>query len=280
MAKFRPNWSRWKNSVPVVCQKCVLLAVAWQPIYIKSCFHQYFRQHKRRSTFLWTRTSHEGLMWRWFHQLNRLPKIVWSQRRYDWVVDGFVCAYHLAAPCSSPKYTIYAFIIFSQICAIFVMRVWPISKTEQWLWFRWQSGCSQHRRSTVRIQSLSKFAKKNLQASLFLNQCDQIGRFLKVLGNKFALKSIPKRLLSFGIFWKRSINVNGWCGYYVGNFWKHLGNFWKHLSNFWKHLVNFFNQASCHTFLNSKVTQLHFIEKIWLNEKEAGLHKQKFVLFF
>ena len=33
-------------------------------------------------------------------------------------------------------------------------------------------------------------------------QCDHIGRFLKVLGNKFALKSSPKRLLTFGLFEK------------------------------------------------------------------------------
>ena len=38
-------------------------------------------------------------------------------------------------------------------------------------------------------------------------QCDQIGWFLKVLGNKFAYKSNPKRLLTFGLFCKRSINV-------------------------------------------------------------------------
>ena len=31
-------------------------------------------------------------------------------------------------------------------------------------------------------------------------QCDQIGRFLKVLGNKFAYKSSPKRMLTFGPF--------------------------------------------------------------------------------
>ena len=30
---------------------------------------------------------------------------------------------------------------------------------------------------------------------------------LKVLGNKFAYKSSPKRLLTFGLFCKRSINV-------------------------------------------------------------------------
>ena len=28
-------------------------------------------------------------------------------------------------------------------------------------------------------------------------QCDQIGRFLKVLGNEFTYKSSPKRLLTF-----------------------------------------------------------------------------------
>ena len=39
------------------------------------------------------------------------------------------------------------------------------------------------------------------------DQCDQIGRFLKVLGNKFALKSSQKRLLTFGLIWNQSINV-------------------------------------------------------------------------
>ena len=38
-------------------------------------------------------------------------------------------------------------------------------------------------------------------------QRDQIGRFLKILDNKFAYKSSPKRLLTFGLFWKRAINV-------------------------------------------------------------------------
>ena len=35
-------------------------------------------------------------------------------------LSGFVCAYHPAAVGSSPKHTIYAFIIYSN-CAIFVM---------------------------------------------------------------------------------------------------------------------------------------------------------------
>ena len=43
--------------------------------------------------------------------------------------------------------------------------------------------------------------------NLIAPQCDQIGRFLKVLGNNFTCKSSPKRLLTFGLFWKRSSNV-------------------------------------------------------------------------
>ena len=37
--------------------------------------------------------------------------------------------------------------------------------------------------------------------------CDQIGRFLKVLGNKFAYKSSPKHYWFFELFWKWSLYV-------------------------------------------------------------------------
>ena len=36
-------------------------------------------------------------------------------------LSGYVCAYHPAAPGLSPKHAIYAFINYSQSCAIFVM---------------------------------------------------------------------------------------------------------------------------------------------------------------
>ena len=52
------------------------------------------------------------------------------------------------------------------------------------------------------------------------NQCDLIGWFLKVFGNK----SNPKRLVTFGLIWKGKFCKNC-CGYYLGNFWKRLGNF-------------------------------------------------------
>ena len=36
-------------------------------------------------------------------------------------LSGFVCTYHSATLGSSPKHTVYVFIIYSQICAIFVI---------------------------------------------------------------------------------------------------------------------------------------------------------------
>ena len=40
-----------------------------------------------------------------------------------------------------------------------------------------------------------------------LEQCDQIGRFLKVLGNKFANKSSPKKISDLWVNLKRQIDV-------------------------------------------------------------------------
>ena len=37
-------------------------------------------------------------------------------------LSGFVCAFHPPAPGSTPKHAIYAFIIYSQISAIFVLH--------------------------------------------------------------------------------------------------------------------------------------------------------------
>ena len=54
-------------------------------------------------------------------------------------------------------------------------------------------------------------------------QCDQIWRFFKVLGDKFAYKSSQKRLLTFGLVWKRAINVKITVNIF-GNLLKHLGN--------------------------------------------------------
>ena len=47
-------------------------------------------------------------------------------------------------------------------------------------------------------------------------QCDQIGRFFKVLGNKFAHKISPKRLGTFWAISKRIIVCKNCCFYYLG----------------------------------------------------------------
>ena len=65
----------------------------------------------------------------------------------------------------------------------------------------------------------------------FGKQCDQIGQFLKVHGNKFAYKSSPKTLVTFWAFLKRITLCKNCCDINLGNFRKHLGNFRKHLGN-------------------------------------------------
>ena len=47
-------------------------------------------------------------------------------------------------------------------------------------------------------QNLKEVSIVNIKESVVHEQCDLIGR--KVLGNKFAYKSTPKRLLIFGLF--------------------------------------------------------------------------------
>ena len=55
------------------------------------------------------------------------------------------------------------------------------------------------------------------------NQCDQIGRFLKVLCNNFTCKSSPKTFVTFWALLKSIPFCKNCCGIYLGNFWKHLG---------------------------------------------------------
>ena len=65
-------------------------------------------------------------------------------------------------------------------------------------------------------------------------QCDQIGRFFKVLGNKFAHKISPKRLVTFGAIPKQIIVL-------FLLFWQLLETFGLPLnSNIWSHWQNYF----------------------------------------
>ena len=58
-----------------------------------------------------------------------------------------------------------------------------------------------------------------------LIQCDQIGRFLKVLGNKVPCKSSPNIEQHFRLLWKMALVMLHWCGYFLGTFWWKLGYF-------------------------------------------------------
>ena len=102
------------------------------------------------------------------------------------------------------------------------------------------------------FNSASGHSEYNPSENPILDQWDQTGGFLKVIGNKFAHKSSPKRLMTFGLSRNRSIYVKKnllWI--YLGNFWKHLGNFF--YLNIW---------SLC---LGSSWTSLFGCRKTWLS---------------
>ena len=72
--------------------------------------------------------------------------------------------------------------------------------------------------------SFNSYKGRNVNVSGRNDQCDQIGRFLKVFGNEFAYKRSLKILLTFGLIWKWSINGK-MLSIFLGHLWKHLGNF-------------------------------------------------------
>ena len=57
------------------------------------------------------------------------------------------------------------------------------------------------------------------------NQCDQIGWFLKVLGDMVAIKRSPNAWWIFGLKWTATFLMLKYCDYFLGNFWKKLGSF-------------------------------------------------------
>ena len=71
-------------------------------------------------------------------------------------------------------------------------------------------------------------------------QCDQIGRLLRVLGDKIFINSSPNAKLTFGLKWKATLFILNYWGYFLGNFWKNLGYF------FIQHLVTLQSQLYLH----------------------------------
>ena len=81
-------------------------------------------------------------------------------------------------------------------------------------------------------------------------QCDQIGQFLKVLGNKFSYKSSPIIWWLLGAFRKTLGLSKNWCGI----FWVTFGNIWTTFcSNIWSHWTQMTSQ---HCLSLSKTSHL------------------------
>ena len=70
---------------------------------------------------------------------------------------------------------------------------------------------------------------------MILNQRDQIGRFLQVLGNKLYHKGNPTILMPFGAITNTVTFMEKLCGYFFGNFLGKLSNCLFH------HLVTLFS---------------------------------------
>ena len=89
----------------------------------------------------------------------------------------------------------------------------------------------------TRLQRARHFSRKKLWNKIFTAKkwqqgqshdlrCDQIGRFLKILGKKVSYKSIPNVLLMFGLLSNKYLFMYKTCfGYFLSNLWKQFGNF-------------------------------------------------------
>ena len=58
------------------------------------------------------------------------------------------------------------------------------------------------------------------------SQCEMIGRFLEVLGNKFYYKSSPNDWWLFGQLWKPLLFKSNWRGYFLTTFGKTWATFY------------------------------------------------------
>ena len=64
-------------------------------------------------------------------------------------------------------------------------------------------------------------------------QCDHIGRFLKVFGDKFSYNNSPNISKRFELFKKcHYLNII-WCGYILGNVWENLATFHSFIWSHW-----------------------------------------------
>ena len=134
-ARGREQWGPWWRE-----QRC--RRSAWAPLL------------RRPKTWTW--------LWRHWTSAERRPRWTSSERRPRWTskpsrrfeckilkffvnkfqclikhfgvptyLSGFVCAFHPATLGLTPKHTIYAFIVYSQTCALFVLVLWKKRKINE-----------------------------------------------------------------------------------------------------------------------------------------------------
>ena len=82
------------------------------------------------------------------------------------------------------------------------------------------------------------------------NQCDQIGRFSKVLGEIFCFKSSPNAQWLLGSLDKRPFSDKNRFGNIFRNFWKYVGYFW------FQHLVTLATILNKHQLVEVRLTYL------------------------
>ena len=85
------------------------------------------------------------------------------------------------------------------------------------------------------------------------NQCDQIGRFLKILGDRKSSKRSPNDWQLFGLFWKTSLLCKNCIGYFWKTFVKNWTTFF---SNIWSHCLG--SQEETLIFCSGPFLARHF----------------------
>ena len=87
--------------------------------------------------------------------------------------------------------------------------------------------------------------------------CDQIGRFLEILGHKLYNKSSPNVWWLFGQLWNPLLFKSNWKRYILGNFWKNLGYFLcQHLVTLFPCCVRRETSMRARGFVTSEIVRL------------------------
>ena len=127
------------------------------------------------------------------------------------------------------------------------------------------SRTSGHHREVFQCSVWSSFLflspPKKKVIPLCFDQCDKIGRFLRVICGKCSYKSSQNNYWIFGLFWKTLFFSENCCGHFLANFWKDLGDF------VFRHLVTLALLHKTRTFDPKNWHKADSANQRWLREK-------------